>query len=46
MEQNYVLKMDNITKDYFGTKVLKGVQLKVAPGEIHALMGENGAGKL
>ena len=37
--------MDNITKDYFGTKVLKGVQLKVAPGEIHALMGENGAGK-
>ena len=43
--ENYVLKMDNITKDYFGTKVLKGVQLKVAPGEIHALMGENGAGK-
>ena len=45
MENNFVLKMENITKDYFGTKVLKGVQLKVAPGEIHALMGENGAGK-
>ena len=45
METNYVLKMDNISKEYYGNKVLKGVQLHVAPGEIHALMGENGAGK-
>ncbi len=43
--ENYVLKMENITKEYFGNKVLKGVELKVKPGEIHALMGENGAGK-
>lgn len=42
---NYILKMDNIQKEYFGNKVLKGVQLHVKPGEIHALMGENGAGK-
>ncbi len=45
METNYVLKMSNISKEYFGNKVLKDVQLKVRPGEIHALMGENGAGK-
>ena len=45
METNYVLKMSNISKEYFGNKVLKDVQLKVKPGEIHALMGENGAGK-
>ena len=45
METNYVLKMDNIAKEYFGNRVLKGVQLYVKPGEIHALMGENGAGK-
>ena len=45
MENNYVLKMDNISKEYFGNKVLKGVQLNVKAGEIHALMGENGAGK-
>lgn len=45
METNYVLKMDNISKSYFGNKVLKGVQLHVKAGEIHALMGENGAGK-
>lgn len=45
METNYVLKMDNISKSYFGNKVLKDVQLHVKAGEIHALMGENGAGK-
>ena len=41
----YVLKMDNIVKEYSGNRVLKGVSLRVKPGEIHALMGENGAGK-
>ena len=45
METKYLLKMDNISKEYFGNKVLKNVQLHVAPGEIHALMGEKGAGK-
>jgi len=41
----YVLKMDNIAKEYSGNRVLKGVNLHIRPGEIHALMGENGAGK-
>ena len=31
--ENYVLKMEGITKEYFGNKVLKGVELKVRPGE-------------
>lgn len=43
--ESYVLKMDNIAKNYFGNQVLKGVNLHIRPGEIHALMGENGAGK-
>ncbi len=43
--EKYVLKMDNIVKEYYGNRVLKGVNLAVKPGEIHALMGENGAGK-
>ena len=45
MATNYLLKMDNISKEYFGNKVLKNVELHVGKGEIHALMGENGAGK-
>ena len=45
MDTQYVLKMDGISKEYFGNRVLKNVSLSVRPGEIHALMGENGAGK-
>lgn len=45
METPYVLKMDNISKEYYGNRVLKNVNLEVKAGEIHALMGENGAGK-
>ncbi len=45
MDEPLVLKMENISKEYFGNRVLKGVDLSVARGEIHALMGENGAGK-
>lgn len=41
----YALEMKRIAKDYYGNRVLKGVDIKVKPGEIHALLGENGAGK-
>ena len=37
--------MKKISKSFFGTPVLKGVDFSVIPGEVHALAGENGAGK-
>ncbi len=41
----YILEMDNITKEFPGVIALKDVTFKVKKGEIHALVGENGAGK-
>src|SRR5207344_2679565 len=40
-----ILELRDITKEYEGHRVLKGVSLTVRPGTIHALVGENGAGK-
>src|ERR1700709_637322 len=37
--------MRNISKQYPGVKALDDVSLTVGVGEIHALLGENGAGK-
>jgi methyl-galactoside transport system ATP-binding protein len=42
---NYLLEMNNISKEFPGVKALDDVTLKVRAGTVHALMGENGAGK-
>jgi len=41
----YILQMENITKEFPGVTALNDVTFKVKKGEIHALVGENGAGK-
>ena len=41
----YVLELKGITKIFPGVKALDHVSFQLKPGEIHALMGENGAGK-
>lgn len=40
-----LLDMKNISKSYYGNKVLKDLNLTLGYGEIHSLVGENGAGK-
>jgi ribose transport system ATP-binding protein len=35
----------NIGKSFGGTRVLDDVSLELAPGSVHAVLGENGAGK-
>ncbi len=41
----YILELKGITKIFPGVKALDNVKFQLRPGEIHALMGENGAGK-
>jgi len=46
MSSNFnVVEMLDISKSFFGVKVLDEVSFSVSSGEIHALAGENGAGK-
>ena len=44
-QEDVLLKMVDITKEFPGVKALNEVHLDVRPGTVHALMGENGAGK-
>lgn len=42
---DYILEMNGITKIFPGVKALDSVHFNLKAGEIHALVGENGAGK-
>lgn len=42
---DFILRMNNITKSFPGVTALKDVNFNLRKGEIHALCGENGAGK-
>ena len=42
---DYILELKGITKIFPGVKALNNVQFQLKKREVHALMGENGAGK-
>ena len=42
---NVILSVKNLSANINGTSILKGVNLEIKAGEIHAIMGRNGSGK-
>jgi ribose transport system ATP-binding protein len=40
-----LLTVRGVVKEFPGVRALDGVDLEVAPGEVHCLLGQNGAGK-
>lgn len=45
MDNDYILNIKGITKEFPGVKALDNVSIQVERGTIHGLVGENGAGK-
>lgn len=45
MEQNIILKLENISKNFGGIQAVADFDLEVVRGDIHCLIGPNGAGK-
>ncbi|GAB3167467.1 sugar ABC transporter ATP-binding protein [Telluribacter humicola] len=45
LTQDYILSVHGLSKSFAGVRALQDVCFQLRRGEVHALMGENGAGK-
>lgn len=45
MQQNPIISLKNVHKSFSGVSVLNGVDFDLQKGSVHALVGQNGAGK-
>jgi ribose transport system ATP-binding protein len=45
MQREALLKIEHVSKSFYGVKALKDISFDVFPGEIVGLLGANGAGK-
>ena len=40
------IRFDGVSRRYDGVEALSGIDLRIATGDLHALVGPNGSGKI